>query len=91
VKPGLIAMAQVSGAAIFPIIVSADRAWVMGSWDHFLVPKPFSKVTIKWGKPFLVPRRLPKDQSEALRQDIEKSLQEAYAEADLDSGWKTPL
>jgi lysophospholipid acyltransferase (LPLAT)-like uncharacterized protein len=91
VKPGLIAMAQVSGAAIFPIIVSADRAWVVGSWDQFLVPKPFSKVTIRWGEPFLVPRRLPKDQFEALRQDIEKRLKEAYAEADLSSGWKTPL
>jgi lysophospholipid acyltransferase (LPLAT)-like uncharacterized protein len=91
VKPGLIAIAQVSGAAIFPIIVSAERAWVMRSWDRFLVPKPFSKVTIKWEEPFLVPRRLPEDRFEALRQDIEKKLKEAYAEADLSSGWKTPL
>jgi lysophospholipid acyltransferase (LPLAT)-like uncharacterized protein len=91
VKPGLIAMAQVSGAAIFPIIVSANRAWVMGSWDQFLVPKPFSRVTIEWRKPFLIPRRLSKDQFEALRQEIENGLKEAYAEADLSSGWRSAL
>jgi len=91
VKPGLIAMAQVSGATIFPIIVSADRAWVTGSWDQFLVPKPFSTVTIRWGEPVHVPRRLPKDRFEDLRRDVEKRLIEAYAEADLSSGWKAPL
>ena len=47
VKPGLISMAQISGAAILPVIVSVDRAWILRSWDQFLVPKPFSKVTIE--------------------------------------------
>ncbi len=91
VKPGLIMMAQISRALILPVIVSAEKAWVMGSWDQFLVPKPFSTVTIKWGQPFVVPRRLKKDQFETLRMDIEKRLVEAHAEADLDSGWKQPL
>jgi len=91
VKPGLIMMAQISRAVILPVIVSAEKAWVMGSWDQFLVPKPFSKVTIEWGQPFFVPKKLNRDEFETLRKDIEKRLIEAYAKADLNSGCKHPL
>jgi len=91
VKPGLISMAQVSGAAVLPVIVSAKKAWIAGSWDRFLIPKPFSEVTIEWGQPFVVPRDLDPVEHEELRREIEQSLTEGYAEADLSSGWKHPL
>lgn len=91
VKPGLISMAQVSGAAVLPVIVSAKKAWIAGSWDRFLIPKPFSEVTIEWGQPFVVPRDLDPVEHEELRREIEQSLAEGYAEADLSSGWKHPL
>ncbi len=91
VKPGLISMAQVSGAVILPVIVSAEKAWVMGNWDRFLVPKPFSKVVIEWGQPLVVPRDLDPAGNEELRREIEKRLSEGYAEADLRLGWKHPL
>jgi len=91
VKPGLMAMAQVAGAPIFPVIISAEKAWVMRSWDRFLVPKPFSKVTIRWGDPFPVPRGTRPDQLEELRKQVESLMLEAHAEADLKSGWPHPL
>ena len=91
VKPGLISMAQISGAVIVPVFVSADRAWIMGSWDRFLVPKPFSKVTIEWGPPLAVPRDLDPARSEEFRAEIERRLSEGYARADLSSGWDHPL
>jgi len=91
VKPGLISMAQMSGAVILPIIISAEKAWILGSWDRFMIPKPFSEVTIEWGQPFAVPRDLDPARHEELRREIEKSLAEGYAEADLSSGWEHPL
>jgi lysophospholipid acyltransferase (LPLAT)-like uncharacterized protein len=91
VKPGLISMAQVSGAVILPVIVSAKKAWVTGTWDRFLIPKPFSEVTIEWGQPFFVPRDLDPARHEELRREIEKSLSEGHAEADLNSGREQPL
>lgn len=91
VKPGLISMAQVSGAVILPVIVSAKKAWIARSWDRFLIPKPFSEVTIEWGQPFVVPRELDTDRYEALRREIENSLSEGHAEADIRSGWKKSL
>jgi lysophospholipid acyltransferase (LPLAT)-like uncharacterized protein len=91
VKPGLIGMAQASGAAIIPIFVSAHRAWVMGSWDRFLVPKPFSRVKIRWGEPFVVPKTNDPESFESFRKEIENRLTEGYAEDDLSWGWKKPL
>ena len=91
VKPGLMAMAQVTGAAILPVIVSAEKAWIMKSWDRFLVPKPFSTVIIRWGDPFLVPRGTRPEQLEDLRRQVESVMRDAHAEADRDSGWAQPL
>lgn len=91
VKPGLISMAQMSRAVILPVIVSTDKAWVFGSWDRFLVPKPFSEVTIEWGQPLVVPRDTDLDRQEELRMEIERRLAEGYAQADLKAGWEHPL
>ena len=91
VKPGLISMAQMSGAVILPVFVSANRAWIMGSWDRFLVPKPFSKVTIEWGPPLVVPQDLDPARNEEFRSEIEQRLSEGYAQADLSSGWDHAL
>jgi lysophospholipid acyltransferase (LPLAT)-like uncharacterized protein len=91
VKPGLMAMAQVTGAPIFPVIISAEKAWVMRSWDRFLVPKPFGTVTIRWGDPVLVPRGTRSEQLEEIRKQVEGLLLKAHAEADLQSGWPQPL
>jgi lysophospholipid acyltransferase (LPLAT)-like uncharacterized protein len=91
IKSGLIRMAQVSGASIVPVFVSAEKAWVLGSWDQFLVPKPFSKVQITWGKPFFVPKDIDPQEFEELRKAIEDIMRQGYAEEDRKCGWKTPL
>ena len=84
-------MAQVSGAVILPVIVSATKAWTFHSWDRFMVPKPFSEVTIEWGQPLAIPRHLDPSETEEFRREIERRLFEGYAEADLCSGWPQPL
>jgi hypothetical protein len=91
VKPGLVSIAGVSGAVVLPLIVSAKKAWRLGSWDRFLIPKPFSEVTIEWGRPFVVPHDSDSESHEELRCEIETSLAEGHAEADLRFGWQHPL
>lgn len=90
VKPGLVSIAQMSGAVVVPLIISAEKAWVLGSWDRFMLPKPFSQVTIEWGQPFAVARELDQDRFEEARAEIEKRLARGYAEADLEAGWEQP-
>ena len=54
-KPGVVAAAQRGGAVIVPIHAEADRAWRLHSWDRFMIPQPFARVWIRYGRPFEVP------------------------------------
>jgi len=49
VKAGVIQLAHSADAVIVPFYVCADRAWCFKSWDKFLLPRPFSKVSISFG------------------------------------------
>jgi len=52
--PGALIAAQRSGAPILPVAASADRAWRLKSWDRFVIPKPFARVTVAYGAPTTV-------------------------------------
>lgn len=63
---GALIAAQRSGAPIVPIAAHADRAWRLSSWDSFLIPKPFARVTVAYGPPSPVVSPTARDaQSEA--------------------------
>jgi lysophospholipid acyltransferase (LPLAT)-like uncharacterized protein len=47
--PGPLIVAQRSGAPIVPVGVTASSSWNLKSWDRFLIPKPFSRVSIAYG------------------------------------------
>lgn len=55
VKTGAVAAAQLGGALIVPVAASAAPAWRARSWDAFLLPRPFARVRIVYGRPFAVP------------------------------------
>jgi lysophospholipid acyltransferase (LPLAT)-like uncharacterized protein len=91
VKAGVIRMAQLSQAAIFPLYISLDRAWVTRSWDRFLIPKPFSRILIRWDDPIFVPRTLDPESFEAARLNLENRLALGHSADDLNWGWGKPL
>jgi lysophospholipid acyltransferase (LPLAT)-like uncharacterized protein len=87
IKAGLITLAQQTGAAIAPAYVSYENPLVFGSWDRFMVPKPFSRVLMRVGPLEYIPQEpLSDDQFEKIRLDIEEKMIRGYAEAD--SYWK---
>ena len=88
IKPGLLTIAQFSGAPILPVVTSAERRWVFNSWDRFMIPKPFSRVFIRFTPPIHVPRRLDPEAFEALRQDVEKQIKELTIQTD--NWWRSP-
>jgi lysophospholipid acyltransferase (LPLAT)-like uncharacterized protein len=51
VKAGAIRLAHAAQATIVPFSVSADRAVYFHSWDRFMLPLPFSRVTLRFGDP----------------------------------------
>lgn len=76
IKPGLITMAKQSGVPIVPVYISISRAWTLNSWDHCLIPKPFSKIVIRWDQPLSVPREIDEHNFEEIRLSIEKHMLE---------------
>lgn len=49
--PGALIAAQRARVPVIPVRASATRAWRLRSWDRFLIPKPFSRITIAYGMP----------------------------------------
>ena len=88
VKGGLIALAQLSGAPIFPVYISFNRAWVMNSWDRFLIPKPFSTILIRWDEPIYIPGDLDEDNFESFRRQVEGRMRELQSSDDRSWGWE---
>jgi hypothetical protein len=48
VKPGVVQLAKLVDTTVGAFYVHPHRAWQLRSWDRFLIPKPFSRVTIGW-------------------------------------------
>ncbi len=74
VKPGVIRLVHASNAVIVPISVSVKQAWYFNSWDKFLLPKPFSKVRLDFGKMIKFDRTKDKEILEAQRKQLEEIM-----------------
>ncbi len=72
--PGAATAARLSGAVLLPVSYSATRRRVLGSWDRFVVPLPFSRGIIRVGAPIEVPRDTDDAGLEAVRQKLEVDL-----------------
>ncbi|BDU75410.1 lysophospholipid acyltransferase family protein [Mesoterricola sediminis] len=80
VKGGVLAVSRKTGAWVIPVCVAYERAWKLRTWDEMLVPKPFSKVIVRYGAPFQVPAD---GDEEPHRARLERELDafETWAEA----------
>ena len=76
-KMGPIKLAQTTGAAIGAFHLQPEKAWVMKSWDRFLVPKPFTRIVVSWAQWTHVPGDLATEQFEMKRQELNDALERA--------------
>ena len=80
-KMGPIKLAQLTGAPIGAFHLQPERAWVMKSWDRFLIPKPFTRICVSWAQWTHVPRDLCPEQFEPRRQELNAALERARLRA----------
>jgi lysophospholipid acyltransferase (LPLAT)-like uncharacterized protein len=52
--PGALVAAHRAAAPSVPIAAGARRYWQLKSWDGFIIPKPFTRVTVAVGDPVRV-------------------------------------
>ncbi|HEX6964493.1 MAG TPA: lysophospholipid acyltransferase family protein [Gemmatimonadaceae bacterium] len=78
--PGVMVVAQRSGAPIIPIAVVARRAWRLKTWDGFMIPKPFARITVVYGPRLHVSTPTPREAA-ADAPHLERLMHEAAAVA----------
>jgi lysophospholipid acyltransferase (LPLAT)-like uncharacterized protein len=61
--PGVLLVAQRSGAPLVTIAAHASRAWRLNTWDRFVIPKPFATISVAYGAPCIVPQSASLEES----------------------------
>jgi lysophospholipid acyltransferase (LPLAT)-like uncharacterized protein len=54
-KPGPVLLARASGMPMAAFYVALSDAWVLKTWDEFMIPKPFSKALVRVSSKVHVP------------------------------------
>ncbi|MCK5746733.1 MAG: lysophospholipid acyltransferase family protein [Oricola sp.] len=85
-KPGVIRLAQMSGAPIIPAAFSTSRGRRLSTWDGFLLAAPFSKGYYVAGAPIHVAADADAAAQERLRLELETALKSVTDEADRRAG-----
>jgi lysophospholipid acyltransferase (LPLAT)-like uncharacterized protein len=73
-QPGIIKLAESTGAPIIPIHVRFSSAWRLKTWDRFVIPKPFSRVQVTFAEPIFLTRGMDAESFENERIKIEKLM-----------------
>ena len=74
VQPGVIKLAESTGAPIIPIHVRFSSAWRLKTWDRFVIPKPFSRVEVIFAEPIRITRGMDADTFENERLNLENLM-----------------
>ena len=72
--PGIVFLAQKSGASVVPVNIEYSSCWRLKSWDRFILPRPFAKVHVIIGSPHHVELSDTPQQFEAERQRLQQAM-----------------
>jgi hypothetical protein len=86
VKPGPAALARSSGVALTMFHVAVDRAWVLNTWDRLMVPAPFSRVLVRFGKLIPVPADASDEDLDRYTAELQSSLDRVCEFAETNVG-----
>ena len=64
--PGALVAAHRANAPVVAFCVHASRAWHLKSWDRFMIPKPFARLTVVFDDPQVVPGETSRDATAAI-------------------------
>lgn len=73
-QPGIIKLAESTGAPIVPIHVRFSSAWRLKTWDGFVIPMPFSRVEVIFDQAITLPRGMDDVSFENERLTLENQM-----------------
>lgn len=71
---GSVALAKLTGKLVVPVAFGAERNKNLGSWDKTIIPMPFTRINMVFGKPISVDRKSSEQELESRRAELEKEL-----------------
>jgi lysophospholipid acyltransferase (LPLAT)-like uncharacterized protein len=74
VKPGPIGLARATGVPLTMFHVAVDKAWILDSWDRLMIPAPFSRVLVRFGKLIPVPAEASDEQVGRYMGELQSAL-----------------
>lgn len=81
-KPGPTLLARNTGQPIRCFYVAVRDAWVLNSWDRFVIPKPFTRAHVRWSAPITVPRETSSGGLQQYHQQMQDALERVRAAAE---------
>lgn len=75
--PGAAIAANRAAAPILPTVAHVDRFWRLKTWDGFIIPKPFARITVAYGEPAMVTAQTPRAAA-ADAPRLEALMEQAY-------------
>jgi lysophospholipid acyltransferase (LPLAT)-like uncharacterized protein len=82
VQPGVIILAKKTGYPIIPATYSAKKIKIFSSWDRFILPYPFTRCRMTFGKLISVPADAEPIELEKSRRALESELNRITKSAD---------
>ncbi len=77
-QPGAIMLAAKSGSPIIPVVWAVKRYKAFNSWDHSVLPMPFSPMILQYGDLIYVEPKLTSALVEEYRQRVETAMLNMY-------------
>lgn len=78
VQPGAIMLAAKSGSPILPIVWAVKRYKAFNSWDHSVLPMPFSPMILEYGDLIYVEAKMTSARVEEYRMQVEREMMTIY-------------
>ena len=84
--PGCVFLAGTMGVPLVAMGMGYERPWRLGTWDHFAIPRPWTRARGVVSRPIRVPANLDRDGLERYRIGVERLLVHLSDEAEA---WAT--
>jgi lysophospholipid acyltransferase (LPLAT)-like uncharacterized protein len=74
-KMGAVLLAKKTGQPVLPFGVNPERFWSLKSWDMMQIPRPFSRVGVRFAPPIRVPPDADEAALAAARDELQRALE----------------
>jgi len=81
-KPGPVRLSKVTGQPMAAFYVALSDAWILKTWDQFMIPKPFSKALARMSRKISVPPDATDEQQQEFHSQLQAALERVTAFAE---------